>query len=110
MSMMTRVFLRLVWPVFIVALGAGCRKSEAHGRNTDVSETDLDAEMLKIRQDFQTEDAYKHALLLQGVTVEQLRDVTSRSLQARKLVDAEVTTKITVQDADVDAFYNQNID
>jgi len=83
---------------------------EAHGRKMDVSETDLDAEMLKIRQDFQTEDAYKQALLLQGVTVEQLRDVTRRSLQARKLVDAEVTTKITVQDADVDAFYNQNID
>ena len=83
---------------------------EAHGRKMDVSETDLDAEMLKIRQDFQTEDAYKQALLLQGVTVEQLRDVTRRALQARKLVDAEVTTKITVQDADVDAFYNQNID
>ena len=83
---------------------------EAHGRKMDVSDTDVDAEMLKIRQDFQTEDAYKQALLLQGVTVEQLRDVTRRTFQARKLVDAEVTTRIAVQDADVDAFYKQNLD
>lgn len=83
---------------------------EARGRKMDVSEADLDAEMLKIRQDFPTEDAYKQALLLQGVTVEQLRDVTRRAVQARKIVDAEVTTKITVQDSEVDAFYKQNID
>jgi peptidyl-prolyl cis-trans isomerase C len=83
---------------------------EAHVRKMDVSETDVDAEMLKIRQGFPTEEAYKQALLLQGVTADQLRDVTRRGLQARKLVDTEVTTKITVQDGDVDAFYNQNID
>ena len=83
---------------------------EAHTRKMDVPDTDVDAEMLRIRQGFPTEDAYKQALLLQGVTVDQLRDVTRRGLQARKLVDAEVTTKIAVQDADVDVFYKQNID
>ena len=31
-------------------------------------------------------------------------------MQARKIVDAEVTMKIAVQDAEVDAFYKQNID
>ena len=83
---------------------------EARGRKMDVSETDVDAEMLKVRQDFPTEDAYKQALLLQGVTVEQLRDVTRRTMQAQKIVDAEVTAKIAVQDAEVDTFYKQNID
>jgi peptidyl-prolyl cis-trans isomerase C len=83
---------------------------EAQNRKMGVTPTDVDAEMLKIRQDFPTEDAYKQALLLQGVTVEQLRDVTQRAIQARKIVDAEVTTKIAVQDAEVDAFYKQNID
>jgi peptidyl-prolyl cis-trans isomerase C len=83
---------------------------EARGRKMDVSDTDVDAAMLKIRQDFPTEDAYKQALLLQGVTVDQLRDLTRRAIQARKLVDAEVTTKIAVQDGEVDAFYNQNIE
>jgi peptidyl-prolyl cis-trans isomerase C len=83
---------------------------EARGRKMDVSETDVDAEMLKVRQEFPTEDAYKQALLLQGVTVEQLRDVTRRAMQAKKIVDAEVTTKIAVQDGEVDTFYKQNID
>jgi peptidyl-prolyl cis-trans isomerase C len=83
---------------------------EANGRKMDVPAADVDAEMLKIRQDFPTEDAYKQALLLQGVTVDQLRDLTRRAMQARKLVDAEVTSKIAVADADVDAFYKQNID
>ena len=83
---------------------------EALGRKMAVSDTDVDAEMLKIRQDFPTEEAYKQALLMQGVTVDQLRDVTRRGMQAKKIVDAEVTTKIAVQDADVDAFYKQNID
>jgi peptidyl-prolyl cis-trans isomerase C len=83
---------------------------EARGRKLDVSDTDVDAEMLKIRQDFPTEDAYKQALLMQGVTVDQLRDVTRRGMQAKKIVDAEVTSKIAVQDAEVDAFYKQNID
>jgi peptidyl-prolyl cis-trans isomerase C len=83
---------------------------EANSRKMDVPAADVDAEMLKIRQDFPTEDAYKQALLLQGVTVDQLRDLTRRAMQARKLVDAEVTSKIAVADADVDAFYKQNID
>lgn len=83
---------------------------EARGRKMDASDADVDAEMLKIRQDFPTEDAYKQALLLQGVSVEQLRDITRRAMQARKIVDAEVTTKIAVQDSEVDAFYKQNID
>ena len=83
---------------------------EAVGRKMDVSDTDIGAEMLKIRQQFPTEEAYKQALLLQGVTVEQLQDVTRRGTLAKKIVDAEVTTKIAVQDADVDAFYKQNID
>ena len=83
---------------------------EALGRKMDVTDTEVDAEMLKIRQEFPTEEAYKQALLLQGVTVEQLREVTRRGMQAKKIIDAEVTTKIAVQDADVDAFYKQNID
>jgi peptidyl-prolyl cis-trans isomerase C len=83
---------------------------EANGRKMNVPDADVDAEMLKIRQDFPTEDAYKQALLLQGVTVDQLRALTRRAMQAQKLVDAEVTSKIAVADAEVDTFYKENID
>jgi parvulin-like peptidyl-prolyl isomerase len=39
-----------------------------------------------------------------------LREITRRAMQARKVIDAEITTKISVPDADVDAFYQQNLD
>lgn len=83
---------------------------EARGMKLDVSEADIDAEMMKIRQSFPTEAAYKQALVQRGVTADRLRQQTRRTLQTQRVVDAEVTSKIAVQDADVDAFYNQNTD
>jgi len=83
---------------------------EARGRKIEVSDGEVDAEMAKIRQSFPTEDAYKQALLQRGVTADQLRQQERRTLQTQKVVDAEVTSKLSVQDADVDAFYHQNPD
>ena len=83
---------------------------EARSRNMNVSEPEVDTAMAAIRKDFPTEDAFKQALLLQGLTPEQLREVTRRGMQARKVVDAEITSKVAVQDAEVDAFYKNNID
>ena len=83
---------------------------EARGRKMTVAEADVDKEMAGIRQGFPTEEAFQQALLLQGVTADQLRQVTRLGMESRKLIDAEVTTKVTVQDADVDTFYNQNLD
>jgi len=83
---------------------------EARTRKVAVPEADLDAEMTTIQKSFQTEEAYKQALTERGLTVAQLRDQTRRSLEAQKLVEAEVTAKVAVQDPEVDAFYNQNIE
>ena len=66
--------------------------------------------MATMRKSFATEDAFRQALLLQGLTPEQLREVTRRGMQARKMIDAEITSKVAVQDAEVDAFYKSNID
>ena len=80
---------------------------EAHGRKMDVSDTDVEAEMLRIRQNFPTEEAYKQALLLQGVTVEQLRDVTRRTMQAkwpaRCFVPVRLRVYITVDTGALDS-------
>ena len=83
---------------------------EARGRQMDVSEAEVDTEMAAIRKDFPTEEAFTQALLLQGLTPDQLRDVTRRAMQARKVIDAEITSKVAVQDAEVDAFYKENVD
>jgi peptidyl-prolyl cis-trans isomerase C len=39
-----------------------------------------------------------------------LQQQTRMSLQVTKVVDAEVNSKVTVQDAEVDSFYQQNLD
>jgi peptidyl-prolyl cis-trans isomerase C len=83
---------------------------EARGLKIQATDAEVDAQLAMIRKSFPTEEAYQQALLLQGVTVQQLRDVTRRTLDAQKLVDTEVTSKVAVQDADVDAFYNQNLE
>ena len=83
---------------------------EARGRKMDVSEVEVDAEMAAIRKDFPTEDAFRQALLLQGLTPEQLREVTRRAMEARKVIDAEITSKVAVLDGEVDTFYKENID
>jgi peptidyl-prolyl cis-trans isomerase C len=83
---------------------------EARNRKMSVSEAEVDAEMAMIRQSFPTEEAYQQALLLQGVTADQLRQVTRLGMQSRKIIDAEITSKVSIQDAEVDNFYNQNIE
>jgi peptidyl-prolyl cis-trans isomerase C len=83
---------------------------EAHARKMDVSDADVDAEVLKIRQGFPTEDAYKEALRARGATPEQVREYTRRSMMVNKIVNVEVTTQLGVPDSDVDVFYSRNID
>jgi parvulin-like peptidyl-prolyl isomerase len=83
---------------------------EARERKMGVTDAELDTEMAAIRQNFPTEETFQQALLLQGVTADQLRQVTRLGMHARKVIDAEVTSKVTIEDAAVDAFYNENLD
>ena len=80
---------------------------EARSRKIAASEAEVDAEMATIRKSFPTEEAYQQALLLQGVTADQLRQVTRLGMQTKKIIDSEITAKVAVQDAQVDAFYNR---
>jgi len=76
----------------------------------EVSDAEVDARMAQIRGGFPSEDAFKQALGAQNVTVDQLRRQTRMSLEVRKVVDEEVTSKIVVDDKAVGAFYQQNLD
>jgi peptidyl-prolyl cis-trans isomerase C len=83
---------------------------EARNRKVGVSEAEVDAEMAATRKSFPTEEAFQQALLLQGVTADQLRQVTRLGMQTRKIIDSEITSKVAIQESEVDAFYKQNID
>ena len=83
---------------------------EAHARHLDPSDQDVTAQLDVVKGGFPTEDAFRRALAGQGITLDQLRNQTRMSLQVAKVIEAEVTSKIVVNDADVEAFYKQNVD
>jgi peptidyl-prolyl cis-trans isomerase C len=91
-------------------VGLHMLSQESRARKFEVADADLDTQMAAIRQNFPTEEAYQQGLMLRSLTVEHLRAQTRMGMQAQKLIEQEVNAKVAVQDADVDAFYKQNID
>jgi peptidyl-prolyl cis-trans isomerase C len=83
---------------------------ESRARKLGVTDADVQERMTRLRQQFPTEDAFKQGVAAQAMTVEQLQRQTRMGLEIAKVVDAEVNSKIAVQDAEVDAFYKQNPD
>jgi peptidyl-prolyl cis-trans isomerase C len=83
---------------------------ESRSRKLPVPDSDVDARMGEIRKSFPNEQAFTQTMAAQGLTVDQVRAQARTSLEVSKVVDAEVTTTVTVQDAEVSAFYQQNLE
>jgi peptidyl-prolyl cis-trans isomerase C len=83
---------------------------ESRLRKMEVSDKDVEARLAEIRQNFPNEEAFKQGLAAQGLSPEQLRTQTRTGLEVAKVVDAEVTSKVAVEDAAVNAFYQQNLE
>lgn len=83
---------------------------ESRARKLAVADADVDARVGEIRKGFPTEQAFTQTMAAQGLTVDQVRAQARTSLEVAKVIDAEVTSKIAVQDAEVNAFYNQNVE
>jgi peptidyl-prolyl cis-trans isomerase C len=81
---------------------------EAHARKLVVADADVDAQLADIRRGFPSEDVFKQEMSKQGVSLDQIKSQARMRLEVSKLIDAEITAKIAVPDADVDAFYKQN--
>jgi peptidyl-prolyl cis-trans isomerase C len=81
---------------------------EAHDRKLDATEAEVTARLTQIKGGFPNEQAFQEALKAQSMTLERLQQQTRMGMQINKIIEAEVASKISVQDAEVDAFYNQN--
>jgi peptidyl-prolyl cis-trans isomerase C len=75
-----------------------------------VPETEVDARIAQIKQQFPSEDEFKKQLAERKMTVEQLRNDAKSDMRVAKMLEAEVNTKVTVQPDDVNTFYQQNPD
>ena len=83
---------------------------EARARTLRAADQDVDARVAEIRKNFPDEAAFTQAMAAQGLTVEHLRAQTRANLEVQKVIDAEVSAKVSVQDADVSTFYQQNVE
>jgi peptidyl-prolyl cis-trans isomerase C len=83
---------------------------ESRARKMDVDDAAVEAQMGQIRGSFPTDQAFQQGIAAQGLTIDQVRQQTRTNLLVQKVIDAEVASKIVVQDADVSAFYQQNLE
>jgi peptidyl-prolyl cis-trans isomerase C len=81
---------------------------EARDRKLDATDAEVTARMTQIKGGFPNEQAFQDALKTQSMTLERLQQQTRMGMQINKIIEAEVASKISVQEADVDAFYKQN--
>jgi peptidyl-prolyl cis-trans isomerase C len=83
---------------------------EARARKFAAADQDVETRVADIRKNFPDEGAFTQAIAAQGLTVDHLRAQTRTNLEVQKVIDAEVSSKVSVQDTDVSAFYQQNLE
>jgi peptidyl-prolyl cis-trans isomerase C len=83
---------------------------ETKSRKIEVPETDVDARVAQIKQQFPSEDEFKKVLAQQNLTVEQLREDAKSDMRVAKMLESEVNSKVAVQPQQVNTFYQENPD
>jgi len=83
---------------------------ESRARKMTVVDAEVESRIGDMRKSFANEEAFKQGIADQGLTVDQLRTQARTSLEVAKVIDAEVTLKVAVQDAEVNTFYQQNLE
>ncbi|MTI83323.1 MAG: peptidylprolyl isomerase [Firmicutes bacterium] len=76
-------------------------------RSLEPSSEEVQKEIKKIRDNFETEGEYKKFLAANGVNEPQLSDYVEKQLAVQKLVD-EVTADVKVTDQEVKQYYQEN--
>jgi len=79
----------------------------ARALNLTVTDAEVDAAFNE-RKGNLTEDAFQQQLRERSLNDVDLKEALRRELLADKLIDLEVTSKITITDADIAAFYEAN--
>lgn len=81
---------------------------EAAARKVTVPDTEVDARVAQIRQQFPTEADFKKLLTDRKVTLEQIREDTRRDLVIAQMLQTEVEPKASVKPEQVADFYAKN--
>ena len=80
---------------------------EVEKRGLEASSEEVQKEIKKIKDNFETEGEYKKFLAANGVNEPQLSDYVEKQLAVQKLVD-DVTADVKVTDEEVKQYYQEN--
>ena len=83
---------------------------EAKARKVAVPDADVEAQIAKIRSQFQTDAQFQQALASQKMTLEGVRDDARSEMSVEKLVEGEIAAKVAVQPEAINDFYQKNQD
>jgi peptidyl-prolyl cis-trans isomerase C len=83
---------------------------ESRARKLGVADADVEAQLGQLRGSYPTDQAFQQGIAAQGLTLDQVRQQARTNLLVQKVIEAEIASKVVVQDADVSAFYQQNLD
>jgi peptidyl-prolyl cis-trans isomerase C len=83
-------------------------QAEAKARNITVPDTEVDTRIGQIKQQFKTEEEFTQKLASQQLTLDQLKQELQKDMVISKCLEAEITPKVNVQQAELDAFYAEH--
>ncbi len=81
--------------------------AKAREMKIEVPDTELDAAYAEAKKNI-PDDAFQQQLTRRNLTAADMRDGLRRELLSQKVIEREVTSKITIADQDVTDFYNGN--
>jgi len=81
--------------------------AKARELKIDLPDTELDAAYVEARKNI-PDDAFRQELARRNLTVADMREGLRRDLLVQKLFEREVTSKVTVTDQDIRAFFDAN--
>lgn len=82
--------------------------SEAKRLGVQVTEEEVEARLAEVRQQFESERAFEIAMATEGIGMERLRRIYRDQVLTRKVVDYAVKSRVTVQPAEIAAYYEEH--
>jgi len=81
---------------------------QAAAANLSSSDAEVDVKFNEFKNQYPTTEKFQEVLKEQKMTVEDIRNELRKTLTIDKLVNKEITSKISVSDAEIKAFYDKN--
>lgn len=83
---------------------------EARARKVTVADSDVKQQVDQVRKQFPSEEAFAKEMAAEGGSIDLLHKDIARRLQITRLIDQELAGKVAIQEQDINAFYQQNVE